>query len=100
MLVMAFCCQNCCFHPKHNKIGAALASTKLHLDVFQRRFNSDLNACTRCAHACTRVLPRGVESCSVAHAQKTDASVGDSDNDADCGNNDYADYYRPATGMW
>ena len=24
----------------------------------------------------------------------------DSDDDGDCGNNDYADYYGPATGMW
>lgn len=32
--------------------------------------------------------------------QRRDRGDGDSDDDGDCGNNHYADYYGPATAMW
>lgn len=46
------------------------------------------------------------ESCRIAGQQhggsedRRDGVDSDSDDDGDCGNNDYADYYGAATVMW
>lgn len=47
-----------------------------------------------------RLIPARWRASGAGSEDRRDRVGGDSDDDGDCGNNDYADYYRAATVMW